>query len=120
MRFLLFCGVLLSGAACSVPQNFALRAVNYNRQAAQARDQAIVLNILRTAFQRPLQFTQLQSITGTDSITTDIGFTIPFGLDAASKAYSFNPSVTGTSGPTYSVAVLVACGVVPGWSFLRF
>lgn len=101
-------GLLLGAAACAPTQDFASRAINYNRQAERTKDSDILLNIIRAAFRKPLQFTQLQSITGQDSASATAGFSLPFlGPRAGGpRLFTFSPSLMASSGPNYSVAVL--------------
>ena len=58
---------------CTIVDQFSSRAVNYNLEAEQAQEQALLLNIVRASLRRPMQFTSLQSITGTASASGTIG-----------------------------------------------
>jgi hypothetical protein len=58
-------------AGCTVVDRFSGRAVEYNLQAEQAQEQALLLNIVRASMRRPMQFTSLQSITGTASASAN-------------------------------------------------
>src|SRR5580704_2005506 len=62
-------------AGCTVVDRFSGRAVEYNLQAEQAQEQALLLNIIRASMRRPMQFTSLQSITGTASASANISGT---------------------------------------------
>src|SRR5215813_615450 len=55
--------------ACAVIDNYSGRAVDYNREAEQAQEQVLLLNIVRASLRRPMQFTSLQSITGSANAT---------------------------------------------------
>jgi len=59
-------------AACAVVDQYSGRAVVYNLQAEQAQEQALLLNVVRASLRRPMQFTGLQSITGTASASGSI------------------------------------------------
>ena len=83
------------------------RATNYNRQAEQAQEQVLLLNVVRAMQRRPMQFTSLQTITGqlTASQTGQVSF--PFGHgpnDAAARMFSLSETVSG--GPQFAVPVL--------------
>src|ERR1700757_3767161 len=62
-------------AGCTVVDRFSGRAVEYNLQAEQAQEQALLLNIVRASMRRPMQFTSLQSITGTASASANASVT---------------------------------------------
>src|SRR5262249_28750871 len=55
--------------ACAVIDNYSWRAVDYNREAEQAQEQVLLLNVVRASLRRPMQFTSLQSITGSANVT---------------------------------------------------
>jgi hypothetical protein len=111
-------------AACAVVDQYSGRAVVYNLQAEQAQEQALLLNVVRASLRRPMQFTGLQSITGTASAsgsltggatnTVQKPFISAFGLAPPSSstviASLLASTVGGTAsvsgGPTFSVPVL--------------
>src|SRR5262245_43536148 len=64
--------VSLALVGCAVVDRFSDRAVVYNLQAEDSQQQALLLNIVRAALRRPMQFTTLQSITGTASASGSI------------------------------------------------
>jgi hypothetical protein len=68
------CVLLLSQGqfGCAIVDQFSGRAVEYNLEAEQAQEQALLLNIIRASLRRPMQFTSLQSITGTASASGSI------------------------------------------------
>ncbi len=80
-------------AGCTVVDRFSGRAVEYNLQAEQAQEQALLLNIVRASMRRPMQFTSLQSITGTASA-------------------SANASASGLA--TQQIPIVTALGILPG------
>lgn len=96
----------------------------YNLQAEQAQEQALLLNVVRASLRRPMQFTGLQSITGTanasGSVTAGGSSTVQkplislFGLSPPSSS-TLVASIAGSTiggtgtisgGPTFSVPVL--------------
>jgi hypothetical protein len=92
--------VALTG--CAIVDQYASRAVSYNFEAEQALDQGLLLNIVRASLRRPMQFTSVQSISGTASIGASAVFTVPFVPGTGGS--SFTPTISG--GPTFSVPVL--------------
>jgi hypothetical protein len=110
--------------ACAVVDQYAGRAVVYNLQAEQAQEQALLLNVVRASLRRPMQFTGLQSITGTASASGSITgggsstrqspYISLFGLPPASSSSLLSSVVAGNiggsasigGGPTFSVPVL--------------
>ena len=51
-------------AACSPIDRFADRVMTYNTEVERSRTQSMMLNILRSAYRKPLQFTDIISVTG--------------------------------------------------------
>src|SRR6266850_1441639 len=54
---------------CTIVDNYSWRAVDYNKEAEQAQEEVLLLNIVRASLRRPMQFTSLTSITGNASMT---------------------------------------------------
>jgi hypothetical protein len=121
------CGALLSlaVAGCSFPSDyFGRRVVEYNREAEDATLSAMLLNIVRASQRRPMQFTGLQSVTGSSSTSGSINggdtnaHTSPligqYGLAPPATSTVISRVVTGTvggsasisGGPTFTVPVL--------------
>jgi hypothetical protein len=57
---------------CAVVDSYSGRAVDYNREAEQATEQALLLNVIRASLRRPMQFTSIQSITGSANVSGSI------------------------------------------------
>lgn len=57
---------------CAIIDNYSGRAVDYNREAEQAQEQILLLNIVRASLRRPMQFTSLSSVTGSGSISGSV------------------------------------------------
>jgi hypothetical protein len=53
---------------CAIVDNYSGRAVDYNLQAEQAQQEVLLLNIVRASLRRPMQFTSVQSLTGSASV----------------------------------------------------
>ena len=111
-------------AACAVVDQYSGRAVVYNLQAEQAQEQALLLNVVRASLRRPMQFTGLQTITGTASASGSISggganthqtpYISLFGLTPPSSSTLVSSIVAAnvggaaslSGGPTFSVPVL--------------
>jgi hypothetical protein len=114
---------LLSGSlfGCSFPSDyFGSRAIEYNREAEDATLSAMLLNIIRASQRRPMQFTGLQSVTGTSSTSGSIGgsdqkvHNTPFVIPQTPTSTFISRAITGSAnasasisgGPTFTVPVL--------------
>jgi len=80
---------------CAVIDNYSWRAVDYNREAEQAQEQVLLLNIVRASLRRPMQFTSLQSITGSANVN---GSVTAGGLNTHQTPY-ISHFPFGTGGP---------------------
>ena len=105
------CALVVAVAGCAIVDDFSGRAVDFNMQAEQAQEQALLLNIVRASLRRPMQFTGLQSITGTASVSGGSTFSFPFGEATHRPKGAVSPDVAGLSGtisggPTFIVPVL--------------
>jgi hypothetical protein len=95
--------------SCSIVDNFSGRTVNFNLEAEQAQLQTLLLNIVRASLSRPMQFTSLSSITGTQSMSGSTSLLIPFGHHrpaAVASPDQLTPSATVSASPTFTVPVL--------------
>jgi len=73
-RFVCFsflCAAALSG--CAVVDHFDDRLGRYDLEAAQARDEMILTNVIRASKAEPLSFVQLGQMSGTTSAQTTLG-----------------------------------------------
>jgi hypothetical protein len=95
---------LLGVSACAVVDRFGERGVTYNLEAEKVQNDGLLLNVLRAAHRRPLQFTDLTTVTGLANASGTLGFSLPFDGDAT--AYSASPSVTLEGGPNFNIANL--------------
>ncbi len=108
-RAMLRCGVVLAAvwlSSCAVADQFAPRAVAYNIEAENARDQTLLLNIIRAAYRKPMQFSDLVSVTGTATATGTVGSSLLVGPHQAASASNLSPGVTFAGGPTFTVNTL--------------
>ncbi|HTQ83757.1 MAG TPA: hypothetical protein VMI47_10865 [Pseudolabrys sp.] len=99
-------------AGCSFfPSDYyGTRAVEYNREAEDATLAAMLLNIVRASQRRPMQFTSLQSVTGTASASgsisggeTNAHSTPLYNLPTAATSI-VQRVVTGTGSGTASIS----------------
>jgi hypothetical protein len=96
---------------CAIVDDFSGRAVDYNLEAEQVQEQTMLLNVVRASLRRPMQFTGLQSITGTASVSGNSTLSVPFGPAGHRPPKSLSPDVFGLSGtvsggPSFIVPVL--------------
>ena len=92
---------------CGFPDKFRSRAVDYNRSFEQANNDALLLNVLRAAKERPLYFTGFNQIRGAMSagLGSDVGAS--FGDDATNAKtntiISLLTTATYNSSPTFDL-----------------
>jgi hypothetical protein len=117
-------GIFLSVTGCAVVDQYSGRAVVYNLEAEQAQEKALLLNIVRASLRKPMQFTGLQSISGTASASGGLstsntatgqrplislfGLTPPNSSTVVSSivANNLGGNVSFSGGPTFAVPVL--------------
>jgi hypothetical protein len=116
--------ISLVATGCAVVDQYSGRAVVYNLEAEQAQEKALLLNIVRASVRKPMQFTGLQSISGTanasggvtasNTSTSQKPLISLFGLTPPSSSTLVSSIVAGnlggnvnfSGGPTFSVPVL--------------
>ena len=91
-------------AACSPIDRFADRVMTYNTEVERSRTQSMMLNILRSAYRKPLQFTDIISVTGQAVASASINSVVP--LAGLASTYQLNPSAGWSGGPTFNVVAL--------------
>lgn len=98
----------LAISGCSISDNYGTRAVQYNIEAENARNQGLLLNIIRAAHRKPLQFTDLTTVTGQTNSELSLGFNLPFAASPSSvdRTFVFSPNASVSGGPNFNVAVL--------------
>jgi hypothetical protein len=111
---------LLFGA-CSAIQPAEKAAIDYNRSFAKARDEVLVLNVLRASERQPLQFSTISGVQG--GIKSGATVTLPFtnligGPTAATGGgFALSPSVEVTNrNPAVSIVPLGSKEFVQGIS----
>jgi hypothetical protein len=90
--------------SCAIVDQYSSHAVAYNIEAEQAQEQQLVLNIVRASLRRPMQFTSVTTITGSQTVSATAGLTAPFGPHSTSNTGTFGASASG--GPIFTVPVL--------------
>jgi hypothetical protein len=98
--------VVFATTSCVVVDHFSHRAVQYNREAEQVQDQDLLLNIVRASKRRPLEFSGLQTVSGTGQASGSVSMSWPIHLNGAATATALNPSAAFSGGPTFAVGVL--------------
>ena len=94
-------------AGCAIVDEYSGRAVVYNLEAEQAQGQELLLNIVRASLRRPMQFTTLQTISGTASASGTAGLSsIPIGPHSGITFKTGTVTGTVSGGPTFTVPVL--------------
>jgi hypothetical protein len=96
------------GSACAIVDDFAARGINYNLQAEEIKNQGILLNIVRAAYRRPMQFTDLSTVTGQASGTIGAEISLPLATipGLVERTFSLSPSAQFSGGPNFNVSVL--------------
>jgi len=70
--------VLLGLAGCAAVDSFSSRAMTYNQQAETIKESQLMLNVMRSAYREPLQFTDFTQVTGQATVSGTAAFTLPF------------------------------------------
>ena len=95
---------------CAAVDQFSSRAQDYNHQTADSKGGQILLNVVRSAYSQPLQFTDVSTVAATSSLSGTLGATVPFPLNIAAisgvRTIAASPSATATGGSTVNVANL--------------
>src|SRR5215212_9948486 len=107
LAWLALAGPLL--AACSVPDRFADRAIDYNRSLEDAENRGLLLNLLRTANDRPLYFTSFSALRGSMSVALGVNAAGTVGLDSGNSTSLggvISPNASIINSPSFDLAVL--------------
>lgn len=95
----------LSLSGCVPGASLSSRAVDYNTAAEAARNEMLLLNVLRARDRRPMVFTGLSRITGSVRAEARVGATATLSAGAP-DVQAYSPSFGFTDSPTFDVAVL--------------
>lgn len=94
-------------SSCTMTDTFGSRAVAYNQQTADSKSTSVLLNIIRAAYTRPLQFTEVTTVSGQGSAAFAIGSNLPLFLRGpGSQLYSISPSIAASGTDTFNIANL--------------
>jgi len=103
----LFLIVIAAGlTSCAIVDQYSGHAVAYNIEAEQAQEQQLVLNIVRASLRRPMQFTSVTTITGSQSVSATAGLTAPFGYHGNLMNDTGTLGASASGGPIFTVPVL--------------
>src|SRR5262249_38080407 len=111
LRRMMLLGLLLL-SSCTVVDEFSPRAITYNLAAERAQNQALLLNVVRSSLRRPMQFTTVQSVTGTASEGGTVQLTLPFGNHTPLNPNSVQLSGMASGGPSFAGCDLGYAGVL--------
>lgn len=103
--FLLSAVTALALSGCVTHGALSSRAVDYNTAAEIARNEMLLMNVLRARDRKPMVFTGLSRITGSVRAESQIGVAASTG-SAAADVQGFSPSFGFTDSPTFDVAIL--------------
>src|SRR3712207_3666208 len=105
-RVLLAAAALLPLSACGGHLATDRAAVDYNRSFANARNEVLLLNILRAWAKEPMQFSTISQVIG--GVRTGAELTLPFSnIAEGGVAAEISPSVRfSTRNPNVTVAPL--------------
>jgi hypothetical protein len=98
-------GAAIGLSACALVDQFGDRAVDYNLQAESTNNVGILLNVMRSAYRRPLQFSTVTQANGTVTASAEVAFSLPFGA-ASLPAYGATPSASLSGGPSFTIVNL--------------
>ena len=71
----LIVSLVLAMCGCALIDNLSPRATRYNDETADTKSAAILLNVLRAAYSKPLQFSDVTTVSGVSSIGGNAGAT---------------------------------------------
>jgi len=93
---------------CSAVDQFSSRAETYNDQAETIKEQQFLVNILRSAYREPVQFSDFTQVTGQASVSGSANFTLPISTFPAnlSRTYTASPGATVSGTQSFSVVNL--------------
>lgn len=92
--------------ACQHVNEYSASATTYNVEAEKTLDTALVLNIVRASKRRPLVFSDLQTIAGSNPASGSLAFSIPLAQNGGSTASTASPTLTVGSGPTVTAGII--------------
>lgn len=100
---------LLFAAGClsSRVNQFSRTATDFNVQVADAQNKTLLMNIVRAAYRFPMHFTELTTLSNTNTLTLGGTLTAPVGiLNGGMGTGSVAPTGSLATTPTFNAAVL--------------
>ncbi len=100
--------VLLGLAGCAAVDSFSSRATTYNQQAETIKESQLMLNVMRSAYREPLQFSDFTQVTGQATVSGTLAFTLPFNATPPTfgRADTAVPAATASGTQAFTVANL--------------
>ena len=100
--------VLLGLAGCAAVDSFSSRAMTYNQQAETIKESQLMLNVMRSAYREPLQFSDFTQVTGQATVSGTAAFTLPFNATPPTfgRADTAVPAATISGTQAFTVANL--------------
>lgn len=95
-------------SACGTADQLAGHSLEYNSQAKLIKNRTLLINIVRAAYRKPLQFTDLTTINGQLIFDAGAALSVPlWGASEGNSRLAFaSPSIEARNSPSYTVAVL--------------
>jgi hypothetical protein len=91
--------------SCAAVDQFSSRAATYNDQAETIKEQQLLVNILRSAYREPQEFSDFTQVTGQASVSGTAAFTLPIATFPATLARTDVASPAGTLSGAQSFTV---------------
>ena len=100
--------VLLGLAGCAAVDSFSSRATTYNQQAETIKENQLMLNVMRSAYREPLQFSDFTQVTGQATVSGTAAFTLPFNATPPTFGHADTalPAATISGTQAFTVANL--------------
>ena len=92
---LLSVAMMMSG--CATLDNYGNRTTRYNIAASDTRTRAILMNVMRAAYREPLQFSDVSTVTGQNSLSGSLAASLPVSPAGAEYVISPSASLSGSS-----------------------
>ena len=105
-RAMALCCAAMLLSSCAATDSYSSRAKTYNTESNNLGNEMLLLNVLRASHRLPLQFTDLQSVSGTTTAAGSIGLSTPVGGFPADTTRTINPAVSGGLQTVFQAVVL--------------
>src|SRR5262245_12138634 len=84
-------------SGCALVDQFSPRTKDFNTETADSKSTAVLINIMRSAYSKPLQFTDVSTVSGQSVITGGLSSTsLPISVrgPTTTQNWTIGPSVT--------------------------